>query len=129
MRGDVRRVVTIGAMNQAANLSGRIILSGDAAVCQRVLDGLRTVIDAESTQNIVEQGLINSIHAEPGTIEVVLHTACPTCPMGSQVMDDAFVVVRAVAPPDTDIFVLPMDQQTWTPVHMNLDGRKRLGWE
>ena len=129
MQGDVRRVVTIRVMNQAANLSGHIILSGDAAVCQRVLDRLRTVIDAESAQNIVEQGLINSIHAEPGTVEVVLLTACPTCSMGSQVMDDAFVAVRAVAPPDTDIFVLPMNQQAWTPVHVNLDGRKRPGWE
>jgi metal-sulfur cluster biosynthetic enzyme len=129
MRGDAIRVVTIGLMNQAANLSGRIILSGDAAVCQRVLDVLRAVIDAESAQNIVELGLVNSVHAEPGTIEVVLHTACPTCPMGSQVMDDAFVAVRAMAPPDSDIFVLPIDQQTWTPVLMNLDGRKRLGWE
>lgn len=129
MQGVAPGVDTMVGMNQAAIQSRHIILSGDAAVCHRVLDKLRTVIDAESAQNLVDLGLINSVHAEPGTIEVVLLTACPSCPMGSQVMDDAFVAVRAVAPPDTDIFVLPATQQTWTPVHMNLDGRKRMGWE
>lgn len=116
-------------MTQDSNLSGHVILTGDPALSARILDKLRTVIDAEEAKNIVEMGMVNSVHAEPGHIEVVLQTSCPTCPKGNQVMDDAFVAVRAVAPPDTDIFVRPASQQTWTPVHMNLDGRKRLGWE
>ena len=116
-------------MSQDSNLTGHVILSGDADLSRQVLDKLRTVMDAEAAQNIVDMGMVNSVHAEPGTIEVVLLTSCPTCPMGNQVMDDAFVAVRAMAPVDTDIFVLPADQQTWTPLRMSLDGRKRLGWE
>jgi metal-sulfur cluster biosynthetic enzyme len=116
-------------MSQDSNLSGHVILSGDPDLSHRVLDKLRTVVDAEAAQNIVDLGMVNSVHAENGTIEVVLLTACPTCPMGNQVMDDAFVAVRSMAPVDTDIFVLPASQETWTPLRMSLDGRKRLGWE
>lgn len=115
-------------MSHAQNLSGHIILTGDSASCLRVLNALRVVIDAEVARNIVDLGLVNSVHAEPGMIEVVLLSSCSTCHMGN-VMDDAFVAVRAMAPADTDIFVLPADPQTWTPLRLSSDSVRRARCE
>ena len=113
----------------AASHAVPVRLTGDAVVCERVLDALRGVLDAEAGRDIVGLGLVASVHAEPGMVEVVLQMARPTCPMGNQALHDAFIAVRSAAPPDTDIFVLPAGRQTWTPMLMQLDGRKRMGWD
>lgn len=106
-------------MNHNADRPAPPTLSGDPDLCARILAKLRTVMDSEAAQNIVDLGLVSRVHAEPGTIEVSVQSTCSTCQMGHRFLDDVFVAVRAMAPADTDIYVLPASRPTWESVRLD----------
>lgn len=106
-------------MNHRADLSEPTTLSGDLDSCARILAKLHTVVDSEAARSVVDMGLISRVHAEPGIIEVFVRSNCQTCQTGHRFLDDVFVAVRAMAPVDTDIYVLPADRPVWESVHLD----------
>lgn len=92
------------------------------------LDALGRVVDPEICESIVELGLVERLHMEPGRIELVLVLTSPTCPMGDAILDDAMQALQQ-AFPDREVQVTETQAVEWTPQRMSAAARTRLGWD
>jgi metal-sulfur cluster biosynthetic enzyme len=89
---------------------------------------LRTVIDPELYQNIVDLGLVYGVEVQDANHVVVTMTlTTPHCPMGPQIMADVDAALTAAGAQTVDKQVVwePM----WTPSMMSADLKRELGIE
>ena len=91
------------------------------------LKALGQVVDPEICENIVELGLVERLHIEPGHVELTLVLTSPTCPMGDAIVDDAMQALQQVFP-GREVRVLETQDVDWSPQRMSAAARKRLGW-
>lgn len=77
-------------------------LQGPAETVQRVLRGLRGVVDHEGV-NLVERHWIRSLRVQDGEADLTL-TLSPRSGEGRELMERSFSVLRRLLP-DTDVYV------------------------
>lgn len=77
--------------------------SGAEASLRRVIESLRSVVDADAGASIVDLHLVKSLRIEDGEAELTV-TFPPGCDTARQLADDAFQAMRRMLP-DTDIYV------------------------
>jgi len=77
--------------------------SGAEASLRRVIESLRSVVDADAGASIVDLHLVKSLRVEDGEAELTV-TFPPGCDTARQLADDAFQAMRRMLP-DTDIYV------------------------
>lgn len=78
-------------------------LHGPAEAVERVLRGLREVVDPEAGASIVELHWIRALKVEPDEVDLTLSFQ-PRTPHGRELAEAAFDRLRRLLP-DTDVFV------------------------
>jgi len=87
---------------------------------------LRTVIDPELYQNIVDIGLVYGVDVAPGNqVLVTMTLTTPHCPMGPQILENVDKALREAGATFVDVKIVwePM----WTPAMMTDDLKRQLG--
>lgn len=93
---------------------------------QTVRDALRQVIDPELDCNIVDLGLIYSIHIQGTKVSVAMTLTTPACPMQESIamgVQSALLNLDSVEEVDVDLVWDP----PWSPARMTEEGRSRMG--
>ncbi len=96
---------------------------------QEVWTALRQVIDPELGINIVDLGLVYSVKAQNGQVQVVMTMTTPACPLHTYLTSTAEAViwqqVRDVQAVEIQLAWVPR----WNPMMMTDAAKRQLGWE
>lgn len=87
---------------------------------------LRSVIDPEIYQNIVDLGLVYRVEVDPNqAVDVTMTLTTPHCPMGPQIIENVEKVLRRHGASDVRVHIVwePM----WTPDAMTDELKRELG--
>ena len=93
-----------------------------------VWEALREVDDPEAGMNIVELGLVYTVTATAGRVEVEMTMTTPACPVADMLVDQARAAIEATAPAGTDVQVRLVWEPFWTPDRMSGIAREHFGW-
>lgn len=93
-----------------------------------VWEALRTVVDPEVGENVVELGLVYRVLCAPGRVEVDLTMTSPACPLAGSIAEDAEHAVRGACAEAHEVCVAIVYEPPWTPERMSEIARKRFGW-
>jgi metal-sulfur cluster biosynthetic enzyme len=89
-------------------------------------DQLRTVIDPEIFENIVDLGLVYEVIVQPeDVVDVNMTLTTPHCPMGPQIIANVEGVLTEIGARHVNVNIVwePM----WTPDAMTDDLKRKLG--
>ena len=92
-----------------------------------VWEALRTVIDPEVGENIVELGLVYRVEARPGAVEVDITMTTPACPASGSIADEAEAAIRAACPEAEQVAVAVVFEPPWTPEMLSESAQRQLG--
>jgi len=104
-------------------------MKGPPLVMRNIEQALRTVIDPEMGENIVDLGLIDSVDYEAARIHVTLVPTSATCPMSEVLLDDVTKAVQNVCPATCKVSASLNWDRTWHPSRMSPALQRRFGWE
>ena len=93
-----------------------------------VLDALRTVVDPEVGENIVELGLVYRVACVPSRVEVDLTMTTPACPAAGSIAEEAEAAVRNACGEACEVHVAVVFDPPWTPERMSNALKLRFGW-
>ncbi|CDL01376.1 conserved protein of unknown function [Magnetospirillum gryphiswaldense MSR-1 v2] len=85
------------------------------------LETLKQIIDPDVGINIVDLGLVQSVHEEDGQISIALIMTTPACPQSGYLRDEAR---RLIPGARVDILETPL----WEPARMSAAAKDQLGW-
>lgn len=91
-------------------------------------DALRTVVDPEAGENLVDLGLVYRVACAPGSVNVDLTMTSPACPMAGSIAEEAEQAIRAACPQALRVQVAVTFDPPWTPERMSEAARRRFGW-
>ncbi len=91
-------------------------------------EALRTVLDPEVGENVVDLGLVYRVECAPGRVEVDLTMTSPACPMAGSIAEDAERAIRDACPAAREVRVDVVYEPPWTPERMSEAARRRFGW-
>ena len=100
-------------------------MSDDLAL--RVTEALRTVIDPELGENIVDLGLVYDISIDEGTVNITMTATTPGCPATGFLKDGAANSVERVAG-GKSVDVTMTFEPRWTPSRIKPAVRASLGF-
>ena len=103
-------------------------MSGDTPDESAVWEALRTVMDPEVGENLVDLGLVYRVACAPDRVEVDLTMTSPACPMAGSIAEQAEQAVRGACPEAREVCVEVIYEPPWTPERMSEMARKRFGW-
>ena len=103
-------------------------MSGDTPDEAAVWEALRTVMDPEVGENVVELGLVYRVQCTPGRVEVDLTMTSPACPMAGSIAEEAGHAVRDACAEAREVQVEIVFDPPWTPERMSDAARNRFGW-
>ena len=93
-----------------------------------VWEALRTVIDPEVGENIVELGLVYRVETRPGAVEVDITMTTPACPASGSIAGEAEAAIRNACPEAAEVAVAVVFDPPWTPERMSEEAKRRFGW-
>ena len=96
---------------------------------ERAIEALKTVIDPDVGINIVDLGLVQSLHAAEAGIDVQLIMTSPACPQGDYLADECRAALRKAFGPDVTLSVAIVDHPEWQPSRMSDKARAQMGWQ
>ena len=101
----MQRVIPILPAHPApfARVVDEPVLEGPAETVERVLRGLREVVDTEAGASIVDLHWIRALKVDPGEVDLTV-TFQPRTAHGRRLAEQAFDRLRRLLP-DTDVFV------------------------
>lgn len=91
-----------------------------------MLDALKEVIDPELMINIVDLGLVYSLHQEEEKVSVDLTLTSPACPAGPQIVQQAKLALEKL-PGVKEVQIKLVLTPPWSPDRMTDDARDQLG--
>jgi metal-sulfur cluster biosynthetic enzyme len=91
-------------------------------------EALRTVIDPEIGENLVDLGLVYRVECAPGRVDVDLTMTTPACPAAGSIADEATHAIRSACPDAQEVNVAVVYDPPWTPERMSEHVRLRFGW-
>jgi metal-sulfur cluster biosynthetic enzyme len=91
-------------------------------------EALRTVLDPEVGESIVDLGLVYRVACGEGSVRVDMTMTSPACPAGTAMAEEAEQAIRAACPEAEDVRVELVYDPPWTPERMSEAARKRFGW-
>lgn len=95
---------------------------------EAVTAALRTVIDPEIGENIVDLGLVYRVSAGEQGIEIDLTMTSPACPMGEMILDDIERSLDGVVPDGVAVRLHLVWEPPWHPGMILPEAKVRLGW-
>jgi metal-sulfur cluster biosynthetic enzyme len=93
-----------------------------------VWDALRTVLDPEVGENIVDLGLVYRVDSRPGAVDVDITMTSPACPAAGSIAEEAEAAIRQAAPEAAHVSVAVVFDPPWTPERMSEEVKRRFGW-
>ncbi|MBX6314429.1 MAG: metal-sulfur cluster assembly factor [Isosphaeraceae bacterium] len=93
---------------------------------EAILAALRTVKDPELGVNVIDLGLVYTIQARDGEVDVEMTLTSPACPAGPQLIRDATTALEkleGVSKANVKLVMSP----PWTPDRMTDAARDELG--
>lgn len=93
-----------------------------------VWDALRTVIDPEVGESIVDLGLVYQVACAPGAVDIEITMTTPACPAAGAIAEDAEQAVRGAFAEPLAVQVQVVFDPPWTPERMSEGLRQRFGW-
>lgn len=109
--------------NEVMNNGG---LTDEGLTNESARNYLRSVIDPEIYQNIVDLGLVYRVEVQPDqAVDVTMTLTTPHCPMGPQIIENVEKVLHSHGASDVRVHIVwePM----WTPDAMTEDLKRQLG--
>jgi metal-sulfur cluster biosynthetic enzyme len=94
----------------------------------QALQALRGVIDPEVGVNIVDLGLVHSLHAGAGSLRLTMTMTSAACPMADAILDDIEAALVPLLPPRFELDIELVFDPPWTPQRMSPLARAILGW-
>ena len=94
---------------------------------ETLVSALRTVKDPELNVNVVDLGLVYSIHTHDDQVEVEMTLTSPACPAGPEILRNAMSAlekVEGVTKADVRLVMSP----PWSPERMSDSARDELGF-
>lgn len=91
-----------------------------------VWEALKGVLDPEFGINIVDMGLVYSVEAQDGTIDVTMTLTTPNCPSGGWIYEGAKEAVTNL-PGAKTVNVAMVFEPPWTPEMLTEDAQRQLG--
>jgi metal-sulfur cluster biosynthetic enzyme len=107
----------------------RFEYTGDPALRERVVQALHRVIDPEMALDVVELGLVYSVHATAAAARVRVTMTSAACPVSELIVDDIGEVLRAELGSGADVQVELVWDPPWGPERMSLRARSAMGWD
>ncbi|MDX1665219.1 MAG: metal-sulfur cluster assembly factor [Candidatus Promineifilaceae bacterium] len=92
-----------------------------------VYAALKEVVDPELGINVVDLGLIYSVHVEEAHIAVEMTLTTPACPLHASFRNAIEATLRRVFPGLQSVAVELVWTPPWSPAMMTADGRAELG--
>ena len=93
-----------------------------------VWDALRTVLDPEVGENIVDLGLVYRVETRPGAVDVDITMTTPACPASGAIAAEAEAAIRRACPAGSEVRVEVVFDPPWTPERMSEEVKQRFGW-
>lgn len=93
-----------------------------------IREALRTVVDPEVGENIVDLGLVYRVETRPGTVAVQMTMTTPACPAAGSIAGEAEAAIRDACPDATEVTVDVVFDPPWTPERMSEEAKRRFGW-
>jgi metal-sulfur cluster biosynthetic enzyme len=93
-----------------------------------VWDALRTVLDPEVGESIVDLGLVYRVETRPGAVEVDITMTTPACPAAGSIAAEAEAAIRSAFPDAAEVHVEVVYDPPWTPERMSEEVKQRFGW-
>jgi len=93
-----------------------------------VWDALRSVLDPEVGENIVDLGLVYRVETRPGAVEVDVTMTTPACPVAGSIAAEAEEAIRAACASGPKVRVAIVFDPPWTPERMSEEVKRRFGW-
>ena len=94
---------------------------------ETILTALKTVKDPELGVNIVDLGLVYTVHAHDDTIDVEMTLTSPACPAGPEIIHNstkALEGLEGVRKANVKLVLSP----PWTPERMSERARRMMQW-
>jgi metal-sulfur cluster biosynthetic enzyme len=92
-----------------------------------LLSALRTVKDPELNVNVIDLGLVYSIHTHDDQVEVEMTLTSPACPVGPEMLRSAVSALESV-PGVSKANVRLVMSPPWSPDKMTDAARDELGF-
>jgi metal-sulfur cluster biosynthetic enzyme len=92
-----------------------------------LLAALRTVKDPELNVNVIDLGLVYTVHAREDQVDVEMTLTSPACPAGPEMLRNAVSALEAV-PGITKANVRLVMSPPWSPDKMSDAARDELGF-
>ncbi len=93
-----------------------------------VWDALRTVVDPEVGENLVDLGLVYRVECTPEAVAVDITMTTPACPATGSIAEEAELAIRNACPEAREVTVAVVFDPPWTPERMSEEARRRFGW-
>lgn len=85
------------------------------------LETLKQIIDPDVGINIVDLGLVESVHEEDGQVSIALIMTSPACPQSGYLRDETRRLI-----PGAQVAIL--ETPLWEPARMSRAAKDQLGW-
>lgn len=92
-----------------------------------VLSVLKEVEDPEIGVNVVDLGLVYTVHVDAGSVNVEMTLTAPGCPMHETIARAAEMAIETL-PDVKDAHVQMVWNPPWTPERLTDEGRRLLGF-
>ncbi len=93
-----------------------------------IWEALRTVVDPEVGENIVDLGLVYRVETRPGAVAVEMTMTTPACPAAGSIAEEAEAAIRNACPEAAEVTVDVVFDPPWTPERMSDAAKQRFGW-
>jgi metal-sulfur cluster biosynthetic enzyme len=98
------------------------------ALVEQARERLRQVMDPELGVNIVDLGLVESLHASAEGLWLRMTLTSAACPMAESLLDEVEASLQALLPAPLQLDIELVFDPPWTPARMSAAARAQLGW-
>ncbi|HEY9276867.1 MAG TPA: metal-sulfur cluster assembly factor [Methylotenera sp.] len=96
---------------------------------QRIYSALRSVIDPEIGENMIDIGLIYGINIHDHIATVTFTMTSYACPMSEMVIESIEDAVNKALSKDMELDLHLVWEPAWDPSMMHEEAKQRLGWD
>lgn len=96
---------------------------------QRVYSALKTVIDPEVGENIIDLGLVYGIEVQNGIARITFTMTSYACPMSEMVIEEIDEKVSKAIEPNIALDLNLVWEPAWDPAMICESTKQKLGWD
>ena len=94
-----------------------------------IYKALKTVIDPEIGESVIDLGLIYGIEVVDNRVNVIFTMTSLSCPMSEMLVDDISGAIEKVVPEGGEFILTLASDPPWDPSLISLEAKERLGWD